>query len=92
MQLIFRVSSIAGPCSGLSCRRSGFEPVFRCPFGSEMGARERAAASQAAFLSVRMTIKSSEGGKGKRVNRPPLPHFTHSYDLVWIGLFSEQGI
>jgi hypothetical protein len=41
MQLIFRVSSIAGPCSGLSRRRSaGSNPFFVRPIGSEMGARE----------------------------------------------------
>jgi hypothetical protein len=41
---------------------AGSRPFFARPFGSEMGARETA--SQAAFLSLRMTMKSSEGGGG----------------------------
>jgi len=57
------LSSIAGVCSGLSRRRSRVRARFsRVPFGSEMGANENG--PQAAFLSLQMTMRSSEGGGG----------------------------
>jgi hypothetical protein len=92
MRLIFRVSSIAGLCSGLSRRRSGVRARFSRVHLAQKWAPKRTASAQAAFLSLRMTMKSSEGGgvsgprhRLKRVNRPPaMPsHYfpTPNYDL-----------
>jgi hypothetical protein len=74
MRLTFRVISIAGPLfRPLTPELAGSSPFFARPFGSER------TAYQAAFLSLRMTMKSSEGGGGNatvralaRLNRPNL--------------------
>jgi hypothetical protein len=47
---------------------AGSSPFFARPFGSEMGARENA--PQAAFLSLRVTMKSSEGEGETRESGP----------------------
>jgi hypothetical protein len=79
MQLIFRVSSIAGPCSGLSRRRSRVRARFSRVHLAQKWAPERAA-SQPAFLSHRITMKSSEGGGGNaRYHEPRFRALT--YDL-----------
>jgi hypothetical protein len=59
MRLIFSGSSIAGLCSGLSRRR----PRVRARF-SRVHLAQKWAPNQAVFLSLRMTMKSSEGGGG----------------------------
>ena len=62
MRLIFRVSSLQAFVQVSHAGGRGFEPVFRASIWLRNGRqRER---PQAAFLSLRMTMKSSEGGGG----------------------------
>src|ERR1700751_326062 len=71
MRLIFRVSSIAGPCSGLSCRRSRLRARFSRIHLAQKWAPKRAASGGFSFPPD--DEEEFRGGRGKRVNRPPLP-------------------
>ena len=78
MRLIFRVSSIAGPCSRpLTPEVAGSSPFFVRPFGSEMSTRENGLSGGFSFRPD--DDEEFRGGRGKCVNRPPAtkcdPHF-----------------
>jgi hypothetical protein len=78
MRLIIRVSSIAGPLfRPLTPQVAGSSPFFARPFGSEMGARENGLSGGFSFPPD--DDEEFRGGRGKRVNRPPLPFPTIFY-------------
>jgi hypothetical protein len=73
MRLIFRVSSIAGLCSSVSGPRSRVRARFSRVHLLRNGRRRER--PQAAFLSLRMTMKNSEG-EGETRESPPRYHLS----------------
>jgi hypothetical protein len=69
MRLIFWVSSIEGPCSGFSRRRSRVRVRFSRVHLAQKWAPERTPSSGFSFPSD--DDEEFRGGRGKRVNRPP---------------------
>src|ERR1700739_770621 len=69
MRLIFRVSSIAGPCSGLSRRRSRVRARFSRVHLAQKWAPERTASGRFSFPPD--DDEEFRGRRGKRGNRPP---------------------
>src|ERR1700739_2665485 len=75
MRLIFRVSSIAGPCSGLSRPRSRVRASFSRVHLAQKLAPERTASGRLSFPPD--DDEEFRGGRGKRVNRHPRYAFTY---------------
>jgi hypothetical protein len=69
MRLIFRVSSIAGLCSGLSRRRSWVRARFSRVHLAPKWAPDRTPSGGFSFPPD--DDEEFRGGRGKRVNRPP---------------------
>jgi hypothetical protein len=68
VRLIFRVSSIAGPCSGLSRPRSRVRVSFSRVHLAQKWAPERTASGRLSFPPD--DDEEFRGGRGTRVNRP----------------------